>query len=160
MMNGRIRCGRIGLMVTLLFVAIAIKAHPINDYYKKHKNDRDMEARIVPPKAASFLVDEDYPEAIDVLKSLTTLKYLNYFGDEKKVKDYAKRAILAKGEYELLLKEEDDKRAISVFGIKKNGVVRKIIAVVQSKTQFVLLIGKGKLNKRQIQVLPLLAKEI
>ena len=143
-----------------LFFSALVFAHPINDYYKSHKNDKNMEARVVPPKMAALIIDEDYTEAIDVLKSLSALKYLNYTGNQNKVSDYVSKAIKAKGDYKLLLEDADKKRNISVFGIKKKGMVRKLMAVVHTKTQFILLIGKGKLTNSQIEYLPELAKEL
>ncbi len=143
----------------VLFSALVF-AHPIQDYYQKHKHDKNMEARIIPPKAASLLVDDDYPEAIDILKSLSALKYMNFHGDSDKVIQYATAAIAAKGDYQSIFSEETDQRKIKVFGTKKKGMVRKLIAVVQTKSQFVLMIGKGKLSERQISFLPMLAKEI
>lgn len=145
----------IGLMASAMLFA-----HPINDYYKTHKNDAGMEARTIPPKVASLMVDDDYPEAIDVLQSLSALKYLNYYGDEDKIKNYAKKAISAKGNYSELLNEVDGNRKLSVFGVKKKGKVRKLIAIVETKTQFILLIGKGRLTDKQIKALPALSKEI
>lgn len=159
MVNGNREVGRILVMVIMTFSTIA-GAHPINDYYKKYKNDIGMEARTIPPKMASLFIDEDYPEAIDILKSMSALKYLNFEGDHNKVKKYAQKAISAKGDYEKLLDQNDKRRHISVFGFKKKGMVRKLIAVVESKSQFVLLIGKGKLTKKQIALFPDLAKEI
>lgn len=138
----------------------ALAGHPINSFYKQHKNDMDMESRQVPPKMASMFVDEDYPEAIEVLKSLSSLKYLNYYGEKDQIEDYASRAVAAKGHYGSLLDEVDGSRHVRVFGEKKNGKVRKIIAVVKTKTQFLLLIGKGKLTKKHIESLPALSKEI
>ncbi|UKN01934.1 DUF4252 domain-containing protein [Paracrocinitomix mangrovi] len=144
----------------VLFVSVAYGAHPINEFYKQHKNDKDMEAKVVPPKVVSLFVDEDYPEAIDVLQSLTALKYLNFYGDKTQISNYAKNAIAAKGTYKSLLEDVDGNRKVAVFGEKKNGSVRKIIAVVETRTQFLLLIGKGKLTNKQIQHLPALSKEI
>jgi hypothetical protein len=109
---------------------------------------------------ASLMIDDDYPEAIDVLQSLSALKYLNYYGDQKKIIEYAQKATSAKGNYSMLLDEVDGSRKLSVFGVKKKGTVRKLIAIVQTKTQFVLLIGKGKLTDEQIKALPALSKEI
>ena len=159
MSEGKKRIKGVLTALTLIFGSV-VMGHPINDYYKTHKNDQGMEARTVPPKMASLLVDEDYPEAIDVLKSLTTLKYLNYYGDEDKIQHYAQKAISAKGNYTGLLNEIDGNRKLSVFGIKKKGTVRKLIAVVQTKTQFILLIGKGRLTDQHIRSLPALSKEI
>ena len=119
-----------------------------------------MEAKIVPPKIAARMVDEDYPEAIEMLKSMSALKYLNYWGDQNKIKEYAKRAISANGNYPLLLEKSEGNRSISVFGLKKKGLVRRLFAVVQTKTQFILMIGKGKLSQKQLNWLPTLSKEI
>ena len=109
---------------------------------------------------ASLFVDEDYPEAIDLLQSLYSLKYLNYYGEKSMISEYANKAIAAKGSYTSLLDDVDGNRTVKVFGEKKNGTVHKIIAVVQTKTQFLLLIGKGKLTNSQIASLPALSKEI
>ena len=110
---------------------------------------------------AALLVDEDYPEAIDVLKSLSALKYLNYAGgDQQRVKTYADQAKKAKGSYKLLLEEIDGSRIVKVFGTKKKGTVRNIIAVVETQTSFLLLIGKGKLTDEQLNYLPVLSKEL
>ncbi|MFK8039439.1 MAG: DUF4252 domain-containing protein [Crocinitomicaceae bacterium] len=148
------------LILIFLISSTVSLCHPIDDYYKLHKNDQKMEAKIVPPKIAARMVDEDYPEAIDMLKSMTTLKYLNYWGDINKIKKYALQAISAKGNYPLLLEKTEGKRSISVFGIKKNSLVRRLFAVVQTKTQFILMIGKGKLTQEQLNWLPALSKEI
>lgn len=150
----------IGVLFFLLAPALTVAGHPINDFYKKHKNDADMEAKVLPPKMASLFVDEDYPEAIDLLQSLHSLKYLNYYGEKHEISNYAQDAISHKGTYEQLLDEVDGNRIVKVFGEKKKGTVRKIIAVVQTKTQFLLLIGKGKLSKSQIAGLPAISKEI
>jgi len=58
------------------------------------------------------------------------------------------------------LVEDNGYRKVSVFGIKKKGKVRKIIGIVETKSKFVLITGKGKLSDKQIRCLPLLAKEI
>lgn len=147
-------------LVAFLFTGL-IFSHPIDDYYKSHKNDRGMEAKIVPPKLASFFVDEDdYPEAIDLLQSMTSLRYLNFYGDKKIIQDYAKTAESSSGDYLELLNNRDGSRLVQVFGKKKNGKVRKVMAIVQTKSQFLLIIGKGKLTDKQIQALPALSKEI
>ena len=150
-------------LLGLLFIFLcgsAFAGHPISDFYKKHKDDTNMESKAIPPKMASLFVNADYPEAIDVLQSMTSLKYLNFYGDKAQISDYAKRAVAAKGHYNSLLDEVDGSRHVKVFGEKKRGAVRKIIAVVQTKTQFLLIIGKGKLSKKQIEGLPALSKEI
>jgi len=148
------------VILGLLFSTVA-QAHPINDYFKKHKNDTDVEARIVPPKMAALMIDkEDYPEAIDVLQSMTALKYMDYWGEEDKVKRYAQNAIRAKGNYDLLLEEQTDYRNIAVYGIKKKGTVRRLMAVVKTKSRFLLIIGKGKLTDKQMEGLPALSKEL
>ena len=156
--------GKLKLSVVFIFVFLGMSAtfgHPIDDYYKSHKNDAGVEARIIPPKMAALLVDEDYPEAIDVLKSLSALKYLNYAGgDQQRVKTYADQAKKAKGSYKLLLEEIDGSRIVKVFGTKKKGTVRNIIAVVETQTSFLLLIGKGKLTDEQLNYLPVLSKEL
>lgn len=146
--------------VFTLFISTAFAGHPINDFYKKHKDDPDMEARVVPPKLASLFVDEDYPEAIDVLQSMTSLKYLNYYGDKQKIVNYTLGAIKSKGSYNELLDEVEGNRQVKVFGENRNGKVKKVFAVVQTKTQFLLIIGKGNLSKSQIAGLPALSKEI
>ncbi|MEX1003337.1 MAG: DUF4252 domain-containing protein [Crocinitomicaceae bacterium] len=153
------------LILTTLFIVLNIPAfsfmgHPISDYYKKHKNDLGMEAKVIPPKAASLLVDEDYPEAIDILQSMTTLKYLNYYGKNPAIKQYANGAISSKGLFKSLFHDVDGNREVSVYGEKKGGTVRKVIAIVQTKTQFLLLIGRGKLTNDQIAHFPALSKEI
>lgn len=159
MMKGKLKFG-IVIMVMFLGTGLAF-GHPIDDYYKLHKNDAGVEARIIPPKMAALLVDEDYPEAIDILKSLSALKYLNYVGgDQQRVKTYADQAKKAKGIYKLLLEEIDGSRIVKVFGTKKKGTVRNIIAVVETQTQFLLLIGKGKLTDEQLNYLPVLSKEL
>ncbi|MDX1350111.1 MAG: DUF4252 domain-containing protein [Putridiphycobacter sp.] len=152
---------RIGITLLLvLAVTNVLAAHPINDYYKAHKNDHKMEAKIVPPKVAAKMVDEDYPEAIEMLKAMTALRYLNYWGDQQKIKLYAKQAISAKGNYPLLLEKSEGNRSIAVFGLKKKGLIRRLFAVVQTKTQFILMIGRGKLTQKQLNWLPSLSKEI
>ena len=153
---------KLGLMIGVMGMvfSLAVFATPINDYYKAHKNDIGMEARAIPPKMASLMLDDDEEEAIDVLQSLTALKYLNYNGDQSRVEKYAKQATSAKGNYSKLLVDEDSRRKVSVYGIKKRGKVRKIIGIVETKSQFVLILGKGKLTDQQIQYLPMLAKEL
>lgn len=160
MREGKIKAGLILAIFAMLLATLSM-AHPIQDYYKKYKNDTDMEARIVPPKMAAMLIDkEDYPEAIDLLKSMSALKYMSYYGEQNKVKDYATKALSSKGNYELLMEENTGYKNISVFGTKKRGTVRKIMAVVETKSQFLLLIGKGKLTEQHIRSLPDLSKEI
>ncbi|MFT4602736.1 MAG: hypothetical protein ACI857_002923 [Arenicella sp.] len=148
------------LTIIGLFLFASTFAHPIDDYYKTYKNDSGMEAKTVPPKLASLFIDEEYPEAIDVLQAMSTLKYLNFYGDQSVIEKYAMDAIGAKGDYKELLHEVDGSRTVNVYGIKKKGKVRKIIAVVRTKSQFLLLIGKGKLTKKHIASLPALSKEI
>ena len=150
-------------LLTTLFafiLCLQLNAHPILDYYKAHKNDHKMEAKIVPPKAAAQLVDEDYPEAIEVLKSMTSLRYLNFYGDQNKIKRYAEQAISSKGDYQLLLDKVEGTRSISVYGVKENGLVRRLFVVVQTKTQFILMIGRGKLTQKHLDWLPALSEEI
>jgi Domain of unknown function (DUF4252) len=146
-------------IIGLLFCA-SLFGHPIDEYYKTYKNDSGMESKTVPPKLASLMVDEDYPEAIEVLRAMSALKYLNYYGDKADIEKYASKAIGAKGDYKELLNDVDGSRTVNVYGVKKKGKVRKIIAVVQTKSQFLLLIGKGKLTKKHIASLPALSKEI
>jgi hypothetical protein len=160
MTNKTIKNRALLTFIILLISSFSYAGHPINDYFKKHKNDQGMEAKVVPPKLASLFVDEDYPEAIDVLQSMSSLKYLNFYGDKNRIVDYTLGALKAKGSYHTLLDDVDGSRQVKVYGEKKNGSVRKIMAVVQTKTQFLLIIGKGKLNKRQIENLPALSKEI
>ncbi|MEO9531748.1 MAG: DUF4252 domain-containing protein [Crocinitomicaceae bacterium] len=148
------------LTVIALLILGSSFAHPIDDYYKAHKSDTGMESKKVPPKMASLFVDEDYPEAIEVLKAMSSLKYLNFYGDKAKIEKYATKATAAKGNYTQLLDEVDGSRIVKVFGEKKNGKVRKVIAIVQTKSQFLLLIGKGKLTNKHIGYLPELSKEI
>jgi len=148
------------LLITLLFNIVRLNAHPIDDYFKNHKNDSDMESKVIPPKIAAQVVDKDYPEAIEVLKSMTTLRYLNYYGELSTIQKYAKLAISAAGNYPLLLEKKEEKRKISIFGIKKKGTVRRLFAVVETTNQFILMIGRGKLTHSQIQYLPILAKEL
>jgi len=145
---------KIWAIIMGMILSVFVFASPIKDYYKLHKKDYGMEARVIPPKVAAMIVAEDYPEAVDLLKSLSALKYLNYRGKTKKVAQYADRAIQAKGNQQLLLDEKSDGKKIKVFGSKKKGYIRKIMAVVYTKTQFVLLIGKGKLSESQIQSMP------
>lgn len=159
MEKGRSKLGILLATFGIMFSAMVF-ATSINDYYKKHKNDIGMEAKAIPPKMASLMLDDDYEEAINVLQSLTALKYLNYYGDQKRVQNYAKQATSAKGNYSKLLVDDDGKRKVSVFGIKKRGKVRKIIGIVETKSQFVLILGKGKLSEQQIKYLPMLAKEL
>lgn len=147
-------------VLTVLFVAFSYAGQPINAYYKKHKNDQGMEAKVLPPKLASLFIDEDYPEAIDLLQSMNSLKYLNFYGDKAVISEYAKNAISARGDYQSILEDVDGNREVSVFGVKRNGKVKKVIAVVQTKTQFLLLIGTGNLSSAQVASLPALSKEI
>lgn len=159
MMVGKLKISVL-MAVIMLSTTIGL-SHPIDDYYKSHKNDAGVEARIVPPKMAALLVDEEYPEAIDVLKSLSSLKYLNYEGgDKKRINTYATQAKKAKGSYKLLVEAVDGARIVHVFGTKKNGAVRNIIAVIETQTQFLLLIGKGRLTDKQLNYLPILSKEL
>jgi hypothetical protein len=151
----------IGLIVIIMACLTAITfGHPIDDYYNLHKNDSGMESKKIPPKLASLLVDDDYPEAIDLLQSMITLKYLNFYGDKNIIDTYANQAKSSKGSFESLLETVDGSRSVSVFGIKKRGKVRKIIGVVSTKSQFILIIGRGKLTQKQIESLPDLSKEI
>ncbi len=159
-MKYTILTGNMLFFLFIFFNASLLYAHPIDDYYKTHKNDQKMEAKVIPPKIAARMVDEDYPEAIEMLKSMSMLKYLNYWGDSEKIKQYAAKAIAANGNYPLLLKKSEGKRKISVFGLKKKGLVRRLFAVVQTKTQFILMIGKGKITETQLNWLPSLSKEI
>ncbi|NOQ76171.1 MAG: DUF4252 domain-containing protein [Crocinitomix sp.] len=159
MEKGRSKLGMLLGLFGIVFSAMVF-ATPINDYYKAHKNDIGMEAKAIPPKMASLMLDDDYEEAIDVLQSLSSLKYLNYSGDQKRVKNYANQATSAKGKYSKLLVDDDGKRKVSVYGVKKRGTVRKIIGIVETKSQFVLILGKGKLSEQQIKYLPMLAKEL
>lgn len=118
MMKGNFKISIV--VVVILFSTGITFGHPIDDYYKLHKNDAGVKGRIVPPKMAALLVDEDYPEAIEVLKSLSALKYLNYAGgDQLRVKSYADQAKKAKGTYKLLLEEIEGSRIVKVFGTKK-----------------------------------------
>ena len=95
-MKEQVRIGLKGCLAGLMLVfAASLFAHPINNYYKKHKDDQGMEARAVPPKLASLMIDEDYPEAIDVLQAMTSLKYLNFHGDKKQIRSYVDGATLA-----------------------------------------------------------------
>ena len=135
--------------------------HPIIQFYKEHRFDADMEAKHVPPKlAAMFLDDNDYKDARDVLQALRSLRYLNYYGEKSKISEYAKEAISAKGDYESIFEEQKGNRTVKVFGKKKDRKVREVFAVVETKTQFLLLIGKGKLNNSHVRKIPKLTKEI
>ncbi len=149
------------MITTLFLIAGTTFGHPIDDYYKLHKNDAGVEARVVPPKMAALLVDEDYPEAIEVLKSLSALKYLNYTGgDQTRVKTYGEQARKANGNYSLLLENTDGSRFVKIFGTKKKGTIRNLIAVVETQTQFLLLIGRGSLTNEQLHYLPILSQEL
>jgi len=151
----------IGLIIIIMACLTAITfAHPIDDYYNLHKNDNGMESKKIPPKLASLMVDDDYPKAIDLLQSMITLKYLNFYGDKSLIDKYASQAKSSKGSFEQLLETVDGSRSVSVFGIKKRGKVRKVIGVVSTKSQFILIIGRGKLTQSQIESLPDLSKEI
>lgn len=149
-----------GIIVIFLLVTAVFGAHPINNFYSKYKNDKNMESRTIPPKLAALFIDKDYPDAIDVLKSMYALKYLNFSGDQLKVKNYATKARLAKGDYERLLEENTARKKVDVFGLKKRGFVRRIIAIVEFKDQFLLVVGKGKLSQNQLNKLPALAEEL
>ncbi|MCG8574548.1 MAG: DUF4252 domain-containing protein [Flavobacteriales bacterium] len=159
-MSNRGRKSHLLLAILLLTFVGSSFAKEINDFYSRHKNDIGMEAKIVPPKMASMFVDEDYPEAIDILKSLNSLKYLNFWGDQKSIQKYAVEARAHSGAHESLLEVDDKVRKVHVFGTKKRGKVKKIMAVVESKSQFLLIIAKGKLSQNQIAHIPTLAKEI
>lgn len=148
------------LLVMGFFFVNSALAHPIQDFYKKHKNDKEMEAQIVPPKIAAMWIDEDYQEAIDILKSMSTLKYLNFQGEKSAISQYAKKAIASQGGHELLLTDQDKRGKIKIFGERKKGFVRKLFAVVETANEFVLVIGKGKLTSDQVAALPALAREI
>ena len=117
----------IGLFFLGMILTISTQAHPIQDFYKKHKNDNGMEAQIVPPKIAAMWVDDDYEEAIDILKSMRSLKYLNFQGDLAAISRYAQNAEKAKGHFQLLLNETDQRGKIKVFGERKNGYVAAFI---------------------------------
>ena len=147
---------------TLIFslFTIIIFAHPIDDFYKKHKNDVSMESKKIPPKVAAMMIDDDYTDAIDILKSLRSLKYLNFYGDEKTISNYAKSAIKERGNYSKLLDTVEGTRSIIAFGQKKKNVVKKIIVIVETPVQFILIVAKGKLNSSQIAKLPALSQEI
>lgn len=135
--------------------------HPIIQFYKEHKFDRDVEAKHIPPKLASlFLDDKEYKDARDVLQAMRTLRYLNYYGEQMQISKYAQGAIAAKGDYESIFDEVEGSRTVNVFGKKKGNEVREVFAVVQTKTQFLLLIGKGKLKKSHVRNIPKLTKEI
>jgi hypothetical protein len=142
------------IMAMILAGSVGFAQQEINNFYV------GMESKRIPPKLASFFVDEDYPEAIDILKSLTSLKYLNYWGDENSIRRYAVNARANKGAHKSLLESDDKIRKVYVFGIKKRGKIKKVMAVCESKSQFLLIIAKGKLTKRQIANVPELAKEI
>jgi len=144
----------------VMFLVTMARAHPIQDFYKKHKKDHGMEAQILPPKVAALMVDKDYEEAIDILKSMRTLKYLNFQGALTQISQYATNAEAAKGSFQLLLNETDQLGKIKVFGARKKGYVRHLFAVVQTANEFVLVIGKGKLTDDQINALPALAREL
>lgn len=153
---------RIGLSLFFLVMMMATiaQAHPIQDFYKKHKKDHGMEAQMLPPKIAALMVDEDYEDAIDILKSMRSLKYLNFQGALSQISRYATNAEAAKGNFQLLLNETDQRGKIKVFGARKNGFVRHLFAVVQTTNEFVLVIGKGKLTDDQVAALPALAREL
>lgn len=149
------------VMVLILVGSVGLAQGEINDFYNKHKDDSGMEAKRIPPKLASFFVEEeDYPEAVDLLQSLSSLKYLNYWGDANSIKRYALEARANTNGHKSLLESDDKIRKIHVFGIKKRGKIKKIIAVCESKSQFLLIIAKGKISKGQLASIPSLAKEI
>ena len=158
-MERNLRLNSCILMVGILFSTLGF-SNPINDYYKAHKTDLGMEAKTIPPKIAALWIDDDYTEAKEILKSFTTLKYLDFEGEHNKIRFYVKNAILAKGKHKQLLEDANDDRKIIVFGVEKKGVVRKLMAVVETKTRFILVIGKGKLSKTQLKLFPDLAKEL
>ncbi len=153
---------KINIIITslLLLFTFTSNAHPIDDYYSQHKDDNGMESKKIPPKMAAMMVDDEYTEAIDILKSLRSLKYLNYYGDETKIQNYGKTASSKKGNFSQLLDTVEGTRNIKVFGIKKKNKIKKVMVVVVSKVQFLLIIAKGKLVDSQIDYLPQLSKEI
>ena len=149
------------VMALILAGSVGFAQGEINDFYNRVKDDTGMESKRIPPKMASFFVEEeDYPEAVDILKSLTSLKYLNFWGDEHTIKKYAVEARANTGDHKSLLESDDKVRKVHVFGIKKRGKIKRVIAVCESKSQFLLIIAKGKLTKKQLDNVPALAKEI
>lgn len=148
------------VLLFTLFSTLSAHGQEIEDYYALHKNDNGMESGIVPPKLASLFVDEDYPDAIDVLKSLHSLKYLNYWGKGNEIHRYSSDAQHYKGSFDLLLQTTDKGRLVNIYGTEKKGTIRKVMVVVETSSQFILLIGKGKLSHSQLNKLPELSKEI
>lgn len=150
-----------GLLVAVFSVGTpAFSGDAIDDFYKAHKNDQDMEARKIPPKAASLMVDDEYVDAIDILQSMYSLKYLNYYGDKKKIGTYFDNAIKHKEGFEQLFTDTDYYRTVTVFGIRKKNKVKKVMAVMKAQNQFLLVIGKGNLTEAQVAKFPELSKEI
>lgn len=147
-------------LIVIVFSANTGFCESIEDFYKRHKNDSGMEARLVPPKLASMMLEEDYDEAKNVLMSLRSLKYMNYWGKTDKISSYTKAANDAASEHQMLMEDVVDNKKIRVFGTKKNGTIRKILVVVESNAQFLLMIGKGKLSTAQLKMIPELSKEI
>ncbi|MCH2234672.1 MAG: DUF4252 domain-containing protein [Crocinitomicaceae bacterium] len=151
------------LVISILLVGFAniSLADAYEDFYKEVKNDRGMEAKRIPPKLAALFIDEeDYPEAVDVLGSLRSLKYLNYYGDSKRVEKYTEAALSTNHKFTRLGESEGYKKKVYLFGIWKKDFVKKIVAVVHKEKEFYLVIGKGKIKESQIALFPSLADEI
>lgn len=155
---------RLKIIGAFLLLGFTIAAHgeeEIDAFYNEFKNAEGMESRKIPPKLATlFLDDEEYPEVEDILMSLTSMKYLNFYGDREVVEEYAQKAAKASTGYQLLDQETDKKRWVKLFGQRKNGFVKKVFAVLSSHNQFTLVIGKGKLTDDQIALFPELVAEI
>lgn len=148
------------IMVIGMFPIISL-ADSYEDLYDEMKKNPVMEAKRIPPKVASLMIDkDDYPEAVDVLSSMNSLKYLNYYGEKEKANSFYKKSLNHGGDYKKLGVHEDFYRTVTLFGIYKKGFVKKIVAVVQKQREFFLVIGKGKLSDKQIELFPMLVKEI
>ena len=151
------------LVLSILLVGFAnlSLADAYEDFYKEVKNDNGMEAKRIPPKLAALFIDEeDYPEAVDVLGSLRSLKYLNYYGDSKRVEKYTEAALSTNHKFTKLGESEGYKKKVYLFGIWKKDYVKKIVAIVHKEKEFYLVIGKGKIRENQIALFPSLADEI
>ena len=148
-------------LILLLGISNVVLADSFDDFFKRNKSEPGMESKRIPPKLAALFIDkEENPEAVDVLGSMTSLKYLNYYGNAEKASDYAAQALKVKAGFIKLGETTGYKKEIYLFGIRKGDYVKKIVAVVRKQKDFYFVIGKGKLSQEQVELFPMLADEI
>lgn len=151
----------IAVLGLFLLSSTVLAADAIEDYYDLHKNDPEMESKIIPPKMATLMIDGDeYPDAVDILMSLRGLKYLNLYGENEVIDNYANKALQYTSGFEQIFESTEKHRTITVFAKKKNGKIKKSFAVMNAYKHFCLVIAKGHLTDNQISKFPELAKEI